>query len=110
MGKKNKKQETGGLQEPKMSVAEREELREEKEREKKRDRKKRDKKEKRERKGIVKTVREVGGELKKVRWPSFARTITQTGVVLGVVVVFSLVIFGIDRGLGALYDLLTRGL
>ncbi|MCL2756383.1 MAG: preprotein translocase subunit SecE [Firmicutes bacterium] len=107
MSKKNKKPETGGLQQPKMTVAEREQVKVEREKEKKKDKKK---KEKRERKGIIRTFREVGGELKKVRWPSFARTVAKTGVVLSVVIIFSLVIFGIDQGLGQLYRLLTRGL
>ncbi|MCL2846570.1 MAG: preprotein translocase subunit SecE [Firmicutes bacterium] len=107
---KKKKPETGGLQEPKMTVAEREEAKVEKEKERRKDKKAREKKEKKERKGIARTLREVGGELKKVRWPSFARTVSQTGVVLGVVVVFALVVFGIDQGLSQLYTLLTRGL
>jgi len=107
---KKKKQETGGLQQPKMTVAEREVLKQEREEQKKKEKKKRDKKEKRERKGFFRRIREIGVELKKVRWPSFARTVSQTGVVLAVVVIFSLLIFGIDQGLGALYGLLTRGL
>lgn len=107
MAKKKRDENQGGLQAPKMSVAEKEELKAQKERSKKREGKPREKKE---RKGMVKTFREVGGELKKVRWPSFGKTVTQTGIVLSVVVIFGLVVFGIDQGLGALYGLLVRGL
>ena len=108
---KKKKQETGGLQAPKMSVTEREKLREEKEKAKQKDKKKAE----REKKPNI--FRRMGGgirgiwaELKKVRWPTFAHAVAQTGVVLGVVVIFSIIVFGIDFGLGQLHQLLTRGL
>lgn len=52
--------------------------------------------------------REMGGELRKVRWPGIGKTLKQTGVVLSVVLIFGIVVFGIDRGLGALYDLLMQ--
>jgi len=64
---------------------------------------------KKEKKGLIKALRETGAELKKVRWPGFSRTLKQTGVVLSVVVIFSIVVFGLDRGLSFLYDLLTKG-
>jgi preprotein translocase subunit SecE len=57
---------------------------------------------------ILKTLRETGSELKKVRWPTLGRTMKQTGVVLTVVLLFGVVVFLLDRGLGFLYDLLTR--
>ena len=117
--KKSKKQETGGLQAPKMTDAEKQVLKNEKLKEK----------EKAEKKGrrnwfvrfliaifvrfprwIGRISRETFSELKKVRWPTFAQTIVQTGVVLGVVIVFSLIIFGMDRGLGELYALLIGGI
>lgn len=115
MAKNNskKKQETGGLQAPKMSVVEREEHEIQKEQVKKvkeREKARKEKKEKKQRRSILRVFREVGGELKKVRWPSFAQAVAQTGVVLGVVLVFSLVVFGIDRGLSELYQLLVDGL
>jgi len=65
---------------------------------------------KKNKRGIRVALRETMSELKKVRWPTISRTIKQTGVVLGVVVIFSIVLFGIDLGLGALYELLTGGL
>jgi len=113
MGSNKKKQETGGLQAPKHTVTEREEIKTQKELDKKREKKKREKKVKDRPNIFVRTwrgIRNIGGELKKVRWPSFNRTVAQTGVVLGVVIIFSLIIFGMDMGLGELYRLLTRGL
>ena len=114
MAKKKKDQNQGGLQQAKMSVAEKEELRAEKAKVKAKEGKVKAKKEKSERPGFFRRIwgglRNMGGELKKVRWPSFSKTITQTGVVLAVVLIFSLVIFGIDRGLYELYRLLIGGL
>jgi len=111
---KNKKKnvEQGGLQTAKLSVAEKEELKAEKQRAKKREAKQREKGEKRPNifRRMGTGLKNMGGELKKVRWPSFSRTVTQTGVVLAVVLIFGLVVFGIDRGLAALYDLLISGL
>ena len=108
---KKKNQETGGLQTPKMSVSERERLKAEKEKAKQKEKKKSE----REKKPnifrrIGRTFKEIYAELKKVRWPSFSRAIAQTGVVLGVVIIFSFIVFGIDFGLGQLHQLLTRGL
>ena len=59
---------------------------------------------------LRRTVKETGAELKQVRWPSFSHAVKQTTVVLGVVVVFSIVLFAIDFGLSNLHGLLTRGL
>ena len=36
-------------------------------------------------------------ELKKVTWPKFKEVVKQTGIVLVVVIVFALVLFGLDR-------------
>lgn len=104
-----KKPETGGLQAPKMSVAEREEVKAEKEKAKKKEKTKREKKDGRPNIFVRmgRGIRDIGLELKKVRWPSFGVAVAKTGVVLGIVVVFSLLVFGVDMGLGALYDLLT---
>ena len=53
-------------------------------------------------------LREVFGELKKVTWPTFGKTVGQTGVVL-VVVLFFTVIFGLaNAGLLELYKLLIQ--
>ena len=77
-----------------------------KQKEKDRKDKEKAKGEKKERRGLFKRLKETGGELKKVRWPAFRHALKQTGVVLGVVVLFGVIVFGIDRGLSWLYNLL----
>jgi preprotein translocase subunit SecE len=59
---------------------------------------------------IVKKTKEIGSELKKISWPSFAKVVKNTGVVLVVVLMFTLVLLGIDRLLFWLFYLLTSGL
>ena len=54
-------------------------------------------------------ARETMSELKKVTWPSFGEVCKKTGIVLSVVVVFGLVLFGLDALLGFLFGLLTKG-
>ncbi len=56
--------------------------------------------------GLRRKTRETFAELKKVTWPSFADVCKKTGVVLVVVLIFAVVIFGIDYGLGQLMNLL----
>ena len=51
-------------------------------------------------------TRETFAELKKVTWPSFADVCKKTGVVLVVVLIFAVVIYGIDYCLGLLMGLL----
>lgn len=46
---------------------------------------------------LAKSLKDTGNELKKVTWPKFKDVVKQTGVVLVVVIVFTLVLFGIDR-------------
>lgn len=52
-------------------------------------------------------VRETVSELKKVSWPSFGEVCKKTGIVLSVVVIFGIVLFGLDVGLYYLFGLLT---
>ena len=52
-------------------------------------------------------LKEVFSEIKKVSWPSFSKVMKQTGIVLGVVLAFMIVITLIDFGLGQLLQLLT---
>lgn len=52
-------------------------------------------------------IKEVFSEIKKVSWPSFGKVVKQTGIVLGVVAIFMVVITLIDFGLGQLLALLT---
>jgi len=71
---------------------------------------KKEKKEARKNKRTLFTkIKDTGAELKKVRWPTLRKAIKQTGVVLAVVLIFGIVIFLIDMGLGQLYRLLTDG-
>ena len=53
-----------------------------------------------------KKTREMTSELKKVTWPTFKEVVKKTGVVLTVVLIFAVVVFGIDALLGFLSDLL----
>lgn len=52
--------------------------------------------------------KEMGAELKKTTWPTFPKVLKQTGIVLGVVTLFLLVILLLDSGLTALLGLLTE--
>jgi preprotein translocase subunit SecE len=71
--------------------------------------KKKDKKTKKEKDEKRNIFVGIGSELKKVHWPSWGEVWKATGIVLGVVVVFGLVVFGIDRLLGWLYEMLIGG-
>lgn len=42
-------------------------------------------------------TKETMSELKKVSWPSFGKTMKQTGMVISVVLIFVLLIIGIDQ-------------
>ena len=53
-------------------------------------------------------VKETMSELKKVSWPSFGKTMKQTGMVISVVVLFMLVTLGIDSLLSCLLKLITN--
>ncbi len=55
----------------------------------------------------AKRIKETTSELKKVTWPSFGTVVKKTGVVLAVVLIFAVVLFGIDRLLSWLFELLT---
>lgn len=52
-------------------------------------------------------LKEVFSELKRVTWPTFPKVLKATGVVLTVVLVFLVVVTGINYGLQALLDLIT---
>lgn len=51
-------------------------------------------------KRIGRAFKEMGSELKKVSWPTFAKALASTGVVLAVVAIFLLVLTGFDALLG----------
>lgn len=55
---------------------------------------------------VVTKTKETWSELKKVSWPSFGTVCKNTGIVITVVVVCTLVLFGIDKLLSMLYNLI----
>ncbi|MGN0819249.1 MAG: preprotein translocase subunit SecE [Christensenellaceae bacterium] len=57
--------------------------------------------------GIKRSCSNMWAELKKVSWPKFSTTLKQTGVVLGVVLLFLVVITAFDFGLQKLLTLLV---
>lgn len=66
------------------------------------------KKDQKEKGKLKRKAKETISELKKVTWPSFGEVCKKTGVVLAVVLIFAVVIFGMDYGLGALVNLLRK--
>ena len=57
--------------------------------------------------GVGKKIKESVSEIKKVNWPTFAKVCKQTGMVISVVVICTLVLFGIDRLLSLLFTWLA---
>lgn len=53
-------------------------------------------------------IKETFLELKRVTWPSFGKAVKSTGVVLVIVLIFTLVVTGINYGFSALLDLVTK--
>lgn len=53
-------------------------------------------------------AKETFAELKKVTWPTFGKTMKQTGMVLSIVLIFGVVVLGINTLLGYLIKLLTN--
>lgn len=58
-------------------------------------------------KSVGKKIKEMFSEVKKVTWPKFPKVIQQTGVVLGVILVFLILVSAIDFGFQALIRLVT---
>ncbi len=58
-------------------------------------------------KTIVRFFKDLRGETKKIVWPDGKTVLKSTGVVLAVVVVFTIVIWAIDLGLSKSIDLLS---
>ena len=58
-------------------------------------------------KKIGRKFKEVFSEIKKVSWPSFKTIAKNTGIVLGIVAIFLVIIALMDLGLGVLLDLVT---
>lgn len=59
---------------------------------------------------LVKKFKEMNSELKKVTWPSFKTVVKSTGVIIAVVLVFTVALFGIETVLGLLFNLFTKNL
>ena len=57
--------------------------------------------------GLIKKTKETASELKKVTWPSFADVVKKTGIVIAFVIIFGLLIFGVDMLLSWLVGLLV---
>lgn len=75
------------------------------EKKKQKDKNKKGKK-KENKKGLVKKTKETASELKKVTWPTFGDVVKKTGIVIAFVVIFGLLIFGVDTLLAFLSGLL----
>ena len=54
----------------------------------------------------ISKTKETISELKKVSWPSFGKTMKQTGMVISVVAIFTLLVLGIDSLLSWLISLI----
>lgn len=52
-------------------------------------------------------LKETFGELKRVSWPSFGKALKATGVVLVIVLIFTVIVTGVNFGLNALLELMT---
>lgn len=59
-------------------------------------------------KRIGRKFKETFSELKKVTWPDFAKVVKQTGIVIGVVLAFLVVLTAFDYGIQALIRLINK--
>ncbi|MBR4407008.1 MAG: preprotein translocase subunit SecE [Clostridia bacterium] len=96
-------------QEPANAVAETEvkekiEVKEEPKQEQKAEKKTTAKKKEKKPSKIKTKTKEVASELKKVTWPTFPQVVKKTATVLVVVLVFAVVLLGIDKLLQVVYD------
>jgi preprotein translocase subunit SecE len=57
---------------------------------------------------IISFFRACVGECKKISWPNWKQTTKNFGIVLVVIIICGLIIFGVDRGLYALLDLVME--
>ncbi len=53
-------------------------------------------------------IKETFSELKRVTWPTFGKALKATGVVLVIVLIFTVVVTGINYGLSELLDLMVN--
>ena len=52
-------------------------------------------------------IKETFSELKRVTWPTFGKALKATGVVLVIVLIFTVIVTGINYGLAELLDLMV---
>ena len=52
-------------------------------------------------------IKETFSELKRVTWPSLPKALKATGVVLVIVLIFTVLVTGVNYGFGKLLELLT---
>jgi preprotein translocase subunit SecE len=71
--------------------------------------KEKDKKEKKKGNPVVKYLKEMRSEIKKVVWPSRKKVVNNTFVVLGSLCVFGILLWGVDTGFAALFKLIIGG-
>ena len=57
---------------------------------------------------IVKYLKDLRSEIKKVVWPSRKQVLNNTGIVLATVIITGIFLFGIDSLLGLLVNLLVN--
>ena len=60
--------------------------------------------------GVGKRLKDTFSELKRVTWPTFPKVVKATGVVLLVVLVFTVVVTGINFGMQKLLELATSNI
>ena len=53
-------------------------------------------------------IKETFSELKRVSWPTFGKALKATGVVLGIVLIFLVLVTGVNKGFSELLRLMTN--
>ena len=53
-------------------------------------------------------IKETFSELKRVSWPTFGKALKATGVVLGIVLIFLVLVTGVNYGFSKLLELMTN--
>ena len=82
-------------------------LGEEKQRQLKEQKKIAKQKNKKKRSGPIRFFKDVGGELKKVTWPTGKELMKTTISVIIFIAIFAVIVYGIDTGLGAVFRLIV---
>ena len=82
-------------------------LGEEKQRQLKEQKKIAKQKNKKKRRGPIRFFKDVGGELKKVTWPTGKDLMKTTVSVIIFIAIFAVIVYGIDTGLGAVFRLIV---